>query len=295
MLWSVGFAAACFGWGRAMWQLLEHVTSTSTTTTTSASRRQDAFLLQQQQQQSSSSKSGVVAATVYDFRTPLARREEILLSSPQRGTTITADVRGNLGPANVMLTNSTSDWLKDRWQAASDMHGTAIQGRSHWVRLHFFNNATTTSTTSSTTPTTGTSRHPPVRMRLHQLRRIVLDWETAYAQDYRIDAFYQNVTMATVFDYNRVEDRSLVKTWSYGQSPGVQQKLPLHVIHEIPCRVPEQQPLLQQQHGYLDELLLTIRRPFHPGWGVSLWKIEVYGFDEDYYTMTGGNIATAIA
>jgi hypothetical protein len=31
-----------------------------------------------------------------------------------------------------------------------------------------------------------------------------LDWETAYAQDYRIDALYHNETVATLFDYAHV-------------------------------------------------------------------------------------------
>ena len=44
---------------------------------------------------------------------------------------VTASVRGNLGDAQVVVDPSTKDWLKDRWQAASDMNGTPIKG------LHF--------------------------------------------------------------------------------------------------------------------------------------------------------------
>jgi hypothetical protein len=274
MLRRVGLAVACLGWSRAMWQLLDVTTTTTITTTTtstyivsSSASRQDDFPLQQQQQQSRSSKAGVVATVLHDFRKPLASREEILLSSPHLGTTITADIRGNLGPANVMLTNINHiDWLKDRWAVASYryMRGTAIRG-SHWVRLRFVN-----------TTTTG--------LRLHQLTRIVLDWETAYAQDYRIDALYRNATVATLFDYNIVLDRNRIKTFSYGLGT---QKQPIHVIHEIPVLhplhpQPQQQQILQQQQQkqqllYFDELLLTIRKPFHPGWvGVSLWRIQLY-------------------
>jgi hypothetical protein len=50
---------------------------------------------------------------------------------------VTTDVRGNLGPPSVMIQETPgTDWLKDRWQAASDMHGTAIPG-VHWVMLEF--------------------------------------------------------------------------------------------------------------------------------------------------------------
>ena len=45
------------------------------------------------------------------------------------GCVARCDVRGNLGECGVIL-NRGDDWLKDRWQAASDMGGTAIPGPS---------------------------------------------------------------------------------------------------------------------------------------------------------------------
>ena len=40
----------------------------------------------------------------------------------------TCDVRGNLGPCSVVVQETPgNDWLRDRWQAASDMGGTAIK------------------------------------------------------------------------------------------------------------------------------------------------------------------------
>jgi hypothetical protein len=80
----------------------------------------------------------------------------MLLTSP-RTTTVTASVRGNLGPPSVVVEDSVKDWLKDRWQAASDMHGTAIQG-PHWIQLDF--------------------RASVI------IDKILLDWEAAYSDDY---------------------------------------------------------------------------------------------------------------
>jgi hypothetical protein len=49
------------------------------------------------------------------------------------GAAVTTDTRGNLGPPEVMTQAVPgTDWIKDRWQAASDMGGTAIPGE-HWV------------------------------------------------------------------------------------------------------------------------------------------------------------------
>ena len=55
------------------------------------------------------------------------------LSSEQiisrRDVIVTSDARGNLGPASVLVKDVPGEnWLKDRWQAASDMGGTAIPG-----------------------------------------------------------------------------------------------------------------------------------------------------------------------
>ena len=51
--------------------------------------------------------------------------------------------------------------LEDRWQAASDMGGTAIPG-SHWIELDF--------------------------KKVVHVSAVVLDWETAYAKDYRLES-----------------------------------------------------------------------------------------------------------
>lgn len=54
----------------------------------------------------------------------------------------------------------------------------------------------------------------------------------------------------------------------FGQSPGVKTKMPLHVLHTIA-------PLEGEPFRILR---IFICKPAH-GWGVSLWKVDVYGMD----------------
>eukprot|EP00592_Proboscia_alata_P017278 CAMPEP_0194400038 /NCGR_PEP_ID=MMETSP0174-20130528/126990_1 /TAXON_ID=216777 /ORGANISM="Proboscia alata, Strain PI-D3" /LENGTH=165 /DNA_ID=CAMNT_0039196507 /DNA_START=163 /DNA_END=656 /DNA_ORIENTATION=- len=98
-------------------------------------------------------------------RTP----SKIQIRSPARNlsrnaggrVTATADVRGNLGPAGVVIQPIPgTDWITDRWQAASNMHGKNIPG-AHWIQLDF-----------------GTEVW---------VERVVLDWEAAYADAYRLE------------------------------------------------------------------------------------------------------------
>jgi hypothetical protein len=185
---------------------------------------------------------------------PQWQSELSLLSLPTSGTRATADVRGNLGPAAVVLTVNGTDWLHDRWQAASDMHGTAIRG-SHWLRLDFGR---------------------PVR-----LHRVVLDWETAYAEDYRLQGRRADSSSSSggsnetilLFDAQRLADVSRRNSHSYGQSPGVKQKLPLHVIHDISIDK-------LAAVAVVDQVELWIRKPFHEAWGVSLWEFQVHGYEQ---------------
>lgn len=169
----------------------------------------------------------------------------ILLTDPERGASATTDVRGNLGPASVVLQNSTVDWLKDRWQAASDMHGTAIRG-AHWVHVNLD--------------------------RPGRVRRFLLDWETAYAEDYSLEGWYHNQRVAVYFDSQEGGSQEMRHSKSFGQSPGVKQNLPLHIIHEITCQAID-------TSVKVDEIRLIVRKPFHPSWGVSLWRFQAFGHD----------------
>ena len=81
--------------------------------------------------------------------------EPVLLSADV--TTVTADVKGNLGPPSVIVDEKMDDWLKDRWQAAKDMAGRPIPG-PHWLNLKLANP--------------------------RQVVRVIIDFETAYAKDY---------------------------------------------------------------------------------------------------------------
>lgn len=171
----------------------------------------------------------------------------VLLTTAERGGSATADVRGNLGPAAVVLQNETTNWLKDRWQAASDMHGTAIRG-AHWV-------------------------HVDLKGRKVRVQNFLLDWETAYADDYRLEGWSHNQSVVVYFDAKQPEYQSLRSSHSFGQSPGVKQKLPLHIIHEIACQE-------QATSVVVDALHLSIRKPFHVAWGVSLWRFQAFGYEE---------------
>jgi hypothetical protein len=157
------------------------------------------------------------------------------------GITVTASVRGNLGPPSVIL-NDGQDWIKDRWQAASDMHGTAIHG-PQWVTLSFDHQI--------------------------QVTKIVLDWEAAFAKDYRVECKNVKENEWTVlYDGGDPLQESKRNVEEFGQSPGVKTKTPLHVVHTISALTVDPFQVLR----------IYIRKPAH-GWGVSLWKVNVYGVD----------------
>jgi hypothetical protein len=172
----------------------------------------------------------------------------VLLTAPELGTTVESDVRGNLGPVSVVLQSHTVDWLKDRWQAASDMHGTAIRGM-HWIHVKL---------------------SQPAR-----ITRFLLDWETAYAENYRLEGRYNDKNVVVYFDSLNEDNRDMRTSHSFGQSPGVKQKLPLHIIHNISCPSSSDEPAASTT---VDEFHLIIRTPFHPSWGVSLWRVQAFGF-----------------
>ena len=166
----------------------------------------------------------------------------VLLSVTEQVRFIRTDVRGNLGPPEVMLNNKT-DWLHDRWQAASDMHGTEIKGQ-HWIVMQFRQTVRVTD--------------------------IQLDWETAYSDDYVIQG--QTLANATVWTLDSKHKPTIQRyrtVHERGISPGVKnQELPLHIVHNYQNLTTTE--LIQQ-------LRILIRSPFHRGWGVSLWSVQVSG------------------
>ena len=128
--------------------------------------------------------------------------QDPILLSRDISVNVSSDVKGNLGPASVLNQRVPgTDWIKDRWQAAADMHGTAIRGL-HWVKLDF---------PITIIPST-----------------IVLDWETALSTDYEIQGRHQEEWIS-LFDSKKENFTSS----HFGQSPGVKKKLPLHIVHNI--------------------------------------------------------------
>lgn len=163
----------------------------------------------------------------------------------RHGVKVTTDVRGNLGPPEVMVQETPgTDWLKDRWQAASDMHGTAIPG-VHWVVLEFPSVVTTCT-------------------------KLVLDWEAAFARDYRIEVSNSNQEdeWTVLFDSHVDSDRR--SSEELGTSPGVKKKTPLHIVHTV--TMPDEVPSFRYLRVYIRKSAM--------GWGVSLWELDVFGIME---------------
>ena len=210
----------------------------------------------------------------------------VQLLSRRADVEATCDVRGNLGPCRVVIQdNPGKDWLKDRWQAASDMGGTAIPG-THWVQLDF--------------------------KRIVRVQSVVLDWETAYALDYVLyGRLNENEEWKMIYDggtdieksgyicddlsdfvinvrliwflLHRKGRRRSEKT---GQSPGVKSIMPLHVVHYLNWTFTNgsggnpgsrnDNESSYSKNGELRFLKLFIKKPA-VGWGVSLWQFDVYG------------------
>ena len=59
-----------------------------------------------------------IAIEKYKLLNPKLKDEVIFLKGVllSQNKSVTSDVRGNLGPPSVITSESTEDWLKDRWQ-----------------------------------------------------------------------------------------------------------------------------------------------------------------------------------
>ena len=167
------------------------------------------------------------------------------------------DVRGNLGPCGVVVQASPgADWLRDRWQAASDMGGTAIKG-AHWIALDMG--------------------------RVVSAASVVIDWEAAYAADYVIEVRASaDDAWRPLFD--AAVDSKRRSTRERGTSPGVPgpKPVPLHVIDTVAVSAAVA----------FAELRLFIRRPAR-GWGVSVWQIDAYPPPKSH--LRGGSVASPVA
>ena len=251
----------------------------------------------------------------------ILQQQQSKLLSRNPNVILTTSTRGNLGPPTVLNQNPPgSDWIKDRWQAASDMHGTAIKG-SHWVHLDFSQLLLLDHENGGEGGHGGVSGRRGI-----QMTKIVLDWETAFATDYRIEGRMDRPPSPSSIQHESSlrgvdkEDEWCVlydgggghannnnakrenelrygiefHESEYGQSPGVKQKLPLHIIHTIEWKASSSATILNNNnnnnkkseqgsesnncHGMTTfrYLRIFIRKPAR-GWGVSLWEVDVYG------------------
>lgn len=201
---------------------------------------------------------------------------------------VTADVRGNLGPIDVVIQKMPgSNWLKDRWQAASDMGGTAIPGQ-HFVVLDFDSG-------------NGNNNDNGGKVRIS---KVILDWETAYASDYRIEGTNANNSVRKNYESEEGDDedwcilydgmdpsqeyRRQVK--ESGRSPGVKRKMSLHIVHtiyistdldpdrDVNANINANRNYTSCETQYFSRLRLFVEKPARP-WGISLWQFSVYGWN----------------
>jgi hypothetical protein len=192
---------------------------------------------------------------------------------------VLTDVRGNLGPASVILNNRTEDWIRDRWQAASDLHGTNIQG-PHFVQFTWRQNVSSSRPSTPKLRAASALENPVEPMIVVQ--RMVLDWEAAYSDNYDVQirnaSTFESMPLSswqTIFSLrpspsgppNATGGSVVVLQW--GQSPGVADPTPLHVLHNISVRDGNSAAASQ-----LRILIYTSAM----GWGVSLWQVQVYGY-----------------
>ena len=167
----------------------------------------------------------------------------------------------------VVQAKPGTDWIHDRWQAASNMHGKNIPGE-HWVLLEFQNTTVVAD-------------------------KIVLDWETAYADEYVLEASLEPITDSNnnnntsvwiLFDGRKKGDvASMRSVTESGKSPGVKEPRPLHVVHEI--KLDSGNNISSKSRRPFRFLRLHILKSV-TGWGVSLWQFDVYGCRSDELQMS---------
>ena len=172
---------------------------------------------------------------------------ETLLSERKPAT---ASVRGNLGPASVITSEATADWLKDRWQAAKNMRGEPIRGQ-HWVEVDL--------------------QWPKGCL----VTRSVVDWETAYATAYHLQGLsHKSGAWLPIASFQRLPSSAVTTT-----------KAKQHVVHDLRLAEPPflSSPALGGSSGEDDtanrlvtKVRLLIDRPA-TRWGVSIWRFQVHG------------------
>ena len=159
------------------------------------------------------------------------------------GALATASVRGNLGPPSVVVSPVADDWLNDRWQAAKNMKGEPIPG-PHWIVL-------------------------ALKEPAHNISKIKIDFETAYSNDYAVDAYCSDT-------------QSWETVYKSSMRDVVVQRFKHHVTHEICLKgrinVCEAQTIDQSSPSKsVSKVRLRIKRPAER-WGTSVWSFLVWGY-----------------
>lgn len=132
---------------------------------------------------------------------------------------VTASVRGNLGEPNVVIGNSNSDWLKDRWQAAVGMSGDPIPG-VHWLRL--------------------TLSEPAMNV-----TDFTIDFETAYSDHFKVGVFCSNKGSWTILHQQHQQQNQ--------QQQNQQQQIQQQQHSKKLIEISSQQQQLQQQQQQIKE------------------------------------------
>ena len=176
----------------------------------------------------------------------------VLLSA---NASVTASVRGNLGPPEVVLSPNVDNWLEDRWQAARNMQGDPIPG-PHFLRF-------------------------ALKSRAVEVTKVVLDFEAAFSNDYLIEAMCADTHEWNVI-YNNAQSlkkNMMTVTTSKAMVKGISLQ---HVVHTISLSsgFALRDPRRGVEKGndcHVSEVRVSIRRPA-TRWGTSLWSVEVWGY-----------------
>lgn len=109
-----------------------------------------------------------------------------------------------------------------------------------------------------------------------KINSIVLDWEAAHADNYRIELRNKldddDAGWTVIFDGSKDHDCQFRSVKKSGQSPGVKYEMPLHVVHTIELTQVDEM-IKEMEFRYLR---VYIVKPA-AGWGVSLWQVDVFG------------------
>ena len=208
--------------------------------------KQDQHQHQQQRPLQASTESESDARSILKPSAPLPSSPKIklgsypyLLSNNYTNVVVSSSALGNLGPPSVILLESDSSWLEDRWQAAKDMSGKPLPG-PHFLLMKW------------------------VDQPLHKISRIMIDFETAHCDDYYIEISQEGTASAsTIFD---------TKKDAAGTSRSRNTSKKQHVIDDIKIDRGAQQQQLQS----FNIVKINFRKPSSE-WGTSVWNVKVYG------------------